>query len=96
MERINCANAAALLAHWCQEQPVGASAEMPKAKQQAESGHSRTHHQKGCLKTKKPTGQFSSVAQSCPALDMSPGNLDSSWCFIQPSVSHDVLCIEVK
>ena len=25
-----------------------------------------------------------------------PGNLDSSYCFIQPSVSHDVLCIEVK
>ena len=83
--------------------------------------------------------QFSSVAQSCPALcdpmnhttpglpvhhqlpeftqthvhqvgdaiqpshplsseviDISPGNLDSSLCFFQTSVSHDVLCIEVK
>ena len=25
--------------------------------------------------------------------DTSPGNLDSSLCFLQPSVSHDVLCI---
>ena len=29
-------------------------------------------------------------------IDISPGNLDSSLCFIQPSISHDVLCIEVK
>ena len=28
--------------------------------------------------------------------DISPSNLDSSLFFIQPSVSHDVLCIEVK
>ena len=28
--------------------------------------------------------------------DISPGSLDSSLCFFQPSVSHDVLCIEVK
>ena len=28
--------------------------------------------------------------------DISPGNLDSSLCFFQPSVFHDVLCIEVK
>ena len=26
-------------------------------------------------------------------IDISPGNLDSSLCFIQPSVSHEVLCI---
>ena len=26
----------------------------------------------------------------------SPGNLDSNLCFIQPSISHAVLCIEVK
>ena len=26
-------------------------------------------------------------------IDVSPGNLDSSLCFIQPKVSHDVLCI---
>src|SRR5574337_301667 len=29
-------------------------------------------------------------------IDISPDNLDSSLCFFQPSVSHDVLCIEVK
>ena len=29
-------------------------------------------------------------------IDISPSNLDSSVCFIQPSVSHDVLCIDVK
>ena len=27
------------------------------------------------------------------AIDVSPGNLDSSLCFIQPDISHDVLCI---
>ena len=26
-------------------------------------------------------------------INISPGNLDSSLCFFQPSVSHDVLCI---
>ena len=26
-------------------------------------------------------------------IDISPGNLDSSLCVFQPSVSHDVLCI---
>ena len=29
-------------------------------------------------------------------IDVSPGSLDSSLCFFQPSVSHDVLCMEVK
>ena len=29
-------------------------------------------------------------------IDISPGNLDSSLCFFQPSVSHDVLCMAVK
>ena len=29
-------------------------------------------------------------------IDIPPGNLDSSLCFFQPGVSHDVLCIEVK
>ena len=29
-------------------------------------------------------------------IDISPDNLDSSWFFFQPSVSHDVLCVEVK
>ena len=26
-------------------------------------------------------------------IDISPGNLDSSLCFIQPGISHDILCI---
>ena len=26
-------------------------------------------------------------------IDISPSNVDSSLCFFQPSVSHDVLCI---
>ena len=26
-------------------------------------------------------------------IDISPGNLDSSLCFIQPSILHDALCI---
>ena len=29
-------------------------------------------------------------------IDTSPGNLDFKLCFIQPGISHDVLCIEVK
>ena len=29
-------------------------------------------------------------------IDISPGNLDSSFYFIQPGISHDVLCIYVK
>ena len=29
-------------------------------------------------------------------IDISPSNLDSSFCFFQSSVSHDVLCTEVK
>jgi len=29
-------------------------------------------------------------------IDISPGNLDSSLCFIQHSIVHDVLCILVK
>ena len=44
---------------------------------------------------------FSSSSLSChkggvicvsEVIDISPGNLDSSLCFFQPSVSHDVLC----
>ena len=26
-------------------------------------------------------------------IDISPGNLDPSLCFIQPGMSHDILCI---
>ena len=29
-------------------------------------------------------------------IDISPGNLDSSFCFTQPDILYDVLCIEVK
>ena len=29
-------------------------------------------------------------------IDFSPGNLDSSLCFIQPGISHDLLCIKVR
>ena len=29
-------------------------------------------------------------------IDIFPGSLDSSWCFIIPSVSHDVLCIKLS
>ena len=29
-------------------------------------------------------------------IDISSGNLDSSLCFFQPRILHDVLCIEVK
>ena len=29
-------------------------------------------------------------------INISPGNLDSSLCFFQSSISHDVLCIEVN
>ena len=32
----------------------------------------------------------------CISKVISPGNLDSSLCFIQPSISHEVLCISVK
>ena len=33
------------------------------------------------------------MAESEEVIDISPGNLDSSLCFIQPGISHDVLCI---
>ena len=29
-------------------------------------------------------------------LDISPGNLDSNLCFIQPGIPHDVLCTQTK
>ena len=40
----------------------------------------------------------SAIRVSCIAevIDISPRNLDSSLCFFQSSISHDVLCIEVK
>ena len=40
------------------------------------------------------SSSFSAIrVVSSAYLSMSPGNLDSSLCFIQPSISHDVLCI---
>ena len=33
------------------------------------------------------------VSSHIEVIDISPSNLDSSLCFFQPSVSHDVLCI---
>ena len=33
------------------------------------------------------------MAESEEVIDISPSNLDSSLCFLQPSVSHDVFCI---
>ena len=29
-------------------------------------------------------------------IDISPSNLYSSLCFLQPSISHDVLCLDIK
>ena len=36
---------------------------------------------------------FFTVICISEVIDISPGNLDSSLCFIQPSISHDVLCL---
>ena len=38
-------------------------------------------------------GRKGDVIGISEVIDISPGNLDSSFCFIQPSMSHDVLCI---
>ena len=38
-------------------------------------------------------GQEGPLEEGTDVIDISPSNLDSSLCFIQPSVSHDVLCI---
>ena len=57
-----------------------------------------------CVPSESPTACAQWESHRCPThvpressqMYISPGNLDSSLCFIQPSVSHDVLCIEVK
>ena len=36
------------------------------------------------------------VSSISEIIDIFAGNLDSSLCFLQPSISHDVLCILVK
>ena len=33
------------------------------------------------------------VSSASEVIDISPSNLDSSFCFIQPGISHDILCI---
>ena len=40
-----------------------------------------------------PMCDWSSDRVLFPIFDISPSNLDFSLCFIQPSVSHDVLCV---
>jgi len=42
------------------------------------------------------SSSFSAIRLVSEVIDITPGNLDCSLCFIQPSISHDVLCIEVK
>ena len=32
-------------------------------------------------------------SEKAEVIDISPGNLDSSLCFIKPGIFHDVLCI---
>ena len=39
--------------------------------------------------------QKSGVICISKVIDISPGNLDSSLCFIQPGISHNTLCIVV-
>jgi len=39
------------------------------------------------------SSSLSGVIYISEVIDISPGNLDSSLCFFQPIVSHDVLCI---
>ena len=48
---------------------------------------------RGDWQATSPWGHDNCVSE---VIDISPGNLDSSLCFIQPSILHDVLCIEVK
>ena len=39
------------------------------------------------------TGKAIALTRRTFVIDISPSNLDSSLCFFQPSISHDVLCI---
>ena len=41
----------------------------------------------------KDVNNLSGVICISEVIDISPGNLDSSLCFIQSGISHDVLCI---
>ena len=47
--------------------------------------------------TNSATGTVTEVANTFTVaveiIDISPSNLDPSLCFIQPGISHDILCI---
>ena len=45
--------------------------------------------------TEEPGGLCHNGGVICMSeiIDISPGNLDSSVCFFQPSVSYDILCV---
>ena len=58
-----------------------------------ETGIKTIPMEKKCKKAKWLSGEALKIAV---VIDISRSNLDSSLCFFQPSVSHDVLCIEVK
>ena len=59
-------------------------------------GKVMSHFHQGALQFLLTFCHKSSSICISEVIDISPSNLDSSVCFIQPSVSHDVLCIEVK
>ena len=39
------------------------------------------------------TSTYEVLGRDPEIIDISPGNLDSSLCLLQPNISHDVLCI---
>ena len=47
----------------------------------------------GVTQSRTRLKRLSSSICIAEVIDICPGNLDSSLCFFQPSVSHDVLCI---
>ena len=55
-------------------------------KQEAGRGH-------GVLFSSSSLSAIRVVPSASEVIDSSPGNLDSSLCFLQPSVSHDIFCI---
>ena len=59
-------------------------------------GKTQLHAMQGNRASSRGEWEVSWVFSSYEVIDISPGILHSSLCFLQPSVSHDVLCIEVK
>ena len=55
--------------------------------------HSTLCEMSGWIKHKLESRLLGEISE---VIDISPCNLDSSLCFIQLSISHAVLCIEVK